>query len=45
MTPQDEEAINRLTQLGFSRQQCIQAYFASGNNEEIAANMLLDGMI
>ena len=45
MTQEDEEAVNRLTQLGFSRQQAIQAYFAAEKNETLAANFLLDGMI
>lgn len=45
LTAEDEEVINRLMQLGFSRQQAVQAYIAGEKNENYAANLLLDGMI
>lgn len=45
LSPADEQAINRLTELGFSRQQALQAYVAADKNEALAANLLLDGMI
>lgn len=38
----DEQAINRLRQLGFSKLESAQAYFACDKNEEMAANLLFD---
>lgn len=38
----DEQAINRLRQLGFSKLESAQAYFACDKNEELAANLLFD---
>ena len=39
----DERSIQNLINMGFDREQCIQAYFASNKNENQAANLLLDG--
>lgn len=40
LSPEDEQAISRLCELGFERTLVIQVYFACDKNEEIAANML-----
>jgi len=42
VTEEERDAIERLTRLGFHRDECIQAYFACDKNEELAANLLFD---
>ncbi|AJV34049.1 AIC_G0014100.mRNA.1.CDS.1 [Saccharomyces cerevisiae] len=39
-TPEDDQAISRLCELGFERDLVIQVYFACDKNEEAAANIL-----
>jgi len=40
LSAQDEDALNRLTGLGFGRLEAQQAYIDGDRNEEVAANML-----
>ncbi|KAJ2790646.1 UV excision repair protein rad23 [Coemansia guatemalensis] len=42
VTAEEKAAIDRLQELGFSREDVIQAYFACDKNEENAANFLFD---
>lgn len=43
LTEEEHAAVTRLTQLGFSQQQAVQAYLACDKNESLAANLLFDG--
>jgi UV excision repair protein RAD23 len=42
VTQEEMDAINRLTQLGFSKQRAAEAYFSCDKNEELAANFLFE---
>lgn len=43
LTEEEMAAVNRLTELGFTRQQAAQAYLACDKDEQLAANFLLGG--
>lgn len=43
ITEEENNAIMRLVDLGFTKQQAAQAYFSCDKNEELAANFLFDG--
>jgi UV excision repair protein RAD23 len=43
LTEEELAAVERLTAMGFDRMEVIQAYLACDKNEEVAANLLMDG--
>lgn len=43
LTREESEAVGRLAELGFSRDDAAQAYLACDKNEALAANLLFDG--
>jgi len=43
LTAAEQEAVTRLTALGFSEEQALEAYLVCDRKEEIAANYLFDG--
>ena len=42
--PEDDEAIQTLSAMGFSRERCVEAWFACEKNLERAANYLMETM-
>jgi len=44
MSPEEQEAISRLMELGFSQAQAIEAYMVCDKNENVAANYLFNSM-
>ena len=43
LTAEEMESVNRLTALGFDRNEAAQAFLACDKNEALAANLLMDG--
>lgn len=43
LTEEELAAVERLTAMGFDRMEVVQAYLACDKNEELAANLLMDG--
>jgi len=43
LTDEELAAVERLTAMGFDRMEAVQAYLACDKNEELAANLLMDG--
>jgi len=43
LTADEMAAVQRLTELGFDRNLCVQAFLACDKNESLAANLLMDG--
>jgi UV excision repair protein RAD23 len=43
LTAEEMAAVDRLTAMGFDRNSAAQAYLACDKNEELAANLLMDG--
>jgi len=44
VTPEENEAIQRLEQMGFDRDLVLEVFFACNKDEQMAANYLLDHM-
>ena len=42
VTPEENEAIQRLQDMGFDRDLVLEVFFACNKNEDLAANYLLD---
>ena len=43
LTQEEMAAVDRLASMGFDRAEAAQAYLACDKNEELAANLLMDG--
>ncbi len=43
LTEEEMAAVDRLTEMGFDRNEAVQAYLACDKNEALAANLLMDG--
>merc|ERR1712107_571369 len=43
ISPEENESIERLVQLGFDKAKATEAYFACGKDKEMAANFLFEG--
>ena len=43
LTEEEMAAVDRLTDMGFDRNEAVQAYLACDKNEALAANLLMDG--